>query len=84
MPNVPRIIAAACGLSLIMPVAFAADASSEVRTHHVLLMSVDGMHALDLHNCTLAATCPNLAAMTKMGRTTSAPRPRSPPTRFRA
>ena len=50
-----------------MPVAFAGAAPSDVRTHHVLLISVDGMHALDLDNCTAAATCPNLAALTKTG-----------------
>ena len=33
-------------------------------TRHVLLVSIDGMHALDLQNCVAAKTCPNLAALT--------------------
>jgi hypothetical protein len=34
---------------------------------HVLLISIDGMHALDLQNCVAARTCPNLAALTETG-----------------
>jgi len=34
---------------------------------HVLLISIDGMHALDLQNCVAAKTCPNLAALTESG-----------------
>ncbi len=34
---------------------------------HVLLISIDGMHALDLQNCVAAKTCPNLAALTETG-----------------
>ena len=30
---------------------------------HVLLISIDGMHALDYENCVSANTCPNLAAL---------------------
>src|SRR5215467_8746679 len=35
--------------------------------HHVLLISIDGMHALDFENCVNAGTCPNLAALGKNG-----------------
>jgi hypothetical protein len=34
---------------------------------HVLLLSIDGMHALDFVNCAKAGTCPNLAALAKTG-----------------
>src|ERR1700742_2817536 len=34
---------------------------------HVLLISIDGMHALDLQNCVAAKTCPNLAALAETG-----------------
>jgi hypothetical protein len=34
---------------------------------HVLLISIDGMHALDLENCVNANTCPNLAALEQTG-----------------
>jgi hypothetical protein len=36
----------------------------EDRNHNrVLLISIDGMHALDFQNCVAARTCPNLAAL---------------------
>jgi type I phosphodiesterase/nucleotide pyrophosphatase len=35
------------------------------RDHHVLLISIDGMHALDYENCVASNTCPNLAALGK-------------------
>jgi len=34
---------------------------------HVLLISIDGMHALDYENCVSAGTCPTLAALGKTG-----------------
>src|SRR5260370_39840179 len=33
----------------------------------VLLISVDGMHAVDLANCSKAGTCPNLSTLAKTG-----------------
>src|SRR5215475_13504277 len=33
----------------------------------VLLISIDGMHALDYENCVNSGTCPNLAALGKNG-----------------
>jgi len=38
-----------------------------VRGHHVLLISIDGMHAVDFRNCAHAGTCPNLAALGQSG-----------------
>jgi hypothetical protein len=37
------------------------------RNRHVLLISIDGMHAVDFENCVAANTCPNLAALGKTG-----------------
>ena len=34
---------------------------------HVLLISIDGMHAVDYENCVAAGTCPTLAALGKTG-----------------
>ena len=43
---------------------------------HVLLISIDGMHAVDYENCVASNTCPHLAALGKTGvtytRTTTA------------
>ena len=36
-------------------------------SRHVLLISIDGMHALDYENCVASKTCPNLAALGKTG-----------------
>jgi Type I phosphodiesterase / nucleotide pyrophosphatase len=37
------------------------------RSHHVLLISIDGIHALDFQNCVASKTCPNMAALGKVG-----------------
>lgn len=65
-----RIPAAALGVALCaaaqLPgsgLARADDDNSRVRTRHVLLISIDGMHALDLENCKASGVCPNLAAL---------------------
>lgn len=47
------------------PGAFAAPP----RIKHVLLLSIDGFHEVDLANCTDAGTCPNLAALARHGIT---------------
>ena len=41
----------------------------DLRGHHVLLISIDGMHAVDFENCIAAGTCPNLAALGQTGVT---------------
>ena len=35
--------------------------------NHVLLISIDGMHAVDYENCVNSGTCPNLAALGQHG-----------------
>ncbi|HEY1422756.1 MAG TPA: alkaline phosphatase family protein [Candidatus Acidoferrum sp.] len=37
------------------------------KTKHVLLISIDGMHAVDYKNCLASNTCPHLAALGKTG-----------------
>jgi hypothetical protein len=37
------------------------------KTKHVLLISIDGMHAVDYENCLASKTCPHLAALGRTG-----------------
>jgi hypothetical protein len=46
-----------------MPRAYSQEDQDRKGVRHVLLISIDGMHALDYENCVKAATCPNLAAL---------------------
>lgn len=52
---------------------------------HVLLISIDGMHALDYINCASGTkpTCPNLAPSRRQASIISTRRRQSPPTHFR-
>ncbi len=43
------------------------DRDQLIRDRHVLLISIDGMHAVDYANCVKAGTCPTLAALGKHG-----------------
>lgn len=49
----------------------AASATPSSRTHiqHVLLLSIDGLHEVDVANCIAAHICPNLAALAGQGVT---------------
>jgi hypothetical protein len=52
--------------------------SSDRDIRHVLLISIDGMHAVDFENCVASGTCPHLAALGRTGVTytrTSTSRP---------
>jgi len=49
--------------SASVPNVFAAPKSFSGGISHVLLISVDGMHALDYLNCASGGYCPNLAAL---------------------
>ena len=54
------------------------DRDRDDRIRHVLLLSIDGMHAVDYQNCAADGTCPHLAALGDTGVTytrTSAARP---------
>jgi hypothetical protein len=55
-----------------------ASDSGHSRIRHVLLISIDGMHAVDYANCVASNTCPNLAELGETGVTytrTSTSRP---------
>ena len=69
------VAALAFGASAVCGEAFARpldpDGETSGRIRHVLLVSIDGMHALDLANCSGenggAVTCPTLKALAKTG-----------------
>ena len=62
-----KIIALSAGVAVLAAPMVFADEDGEAHSRHVLLVSIDGMHALDFHNCVLANTCPNLAALAGTG-----------------
>jgi hypothetical protein len=67
---IKRISAVALGLALLGGIASRASADElgkgrEIK--HVLLISIDGMHAVDYENCVASKTCPHLAALGKTG-----------------
>ena len=64
MSTIRKAVALGCGLAAFAASAAFSDETSKAASRHVLLVSIDGMHALDLHNCRIANTCPNLAALT--------------------
>ena len=45
------------------------DPPSRFNVNRVLLISIDGMHAIDLTNCVQSGTCPTLAALSNTGVT---------------
>src|SRR5579863_1505268 len=54
----------------LAPVAGAQDwhrSDDHLGNRHVLLISIDGMHAVDYENCVASGTCPNLAALGRTG-----------------
>ncbi len=59
--------ALACSATLALSSPALADDARGARTDHVLLISIDGMHAVDYHVCAAAGTCPNLAALARTG-----------------
>jgi hypothetical protein len=76
LKHAPAFVAAlSAGLITAMPPMAHADGDSEGHIRHVLLISIDGMHALDFKNCArgIAAVnnsnpyCPNLAALARTG-----------------
>jgi hypothetical protein len=49
------------------PQAYSEHINQRNGIRHVLLISIDGMHALDYENCVNGGSCPNLAALGKNG-----------------
>jgi hypothetical protein len=70
-----KLLGKSCSLLLasaisLVPVAGAQDWHYSDDHHdsgHVLLISIDGMHAVDYENCVASDTCPTLAALGKTG-----------------
>ena len=64
-----KVAAMAVGLSACAAsVALADDHHGDHESsRHVLLVSIDGMHALDFQNCVASNTCPNMAALGAVG-----------------
>ena len=67
-----RILAIVLSIGLVgATVPVPAHASDELgegrRIRHVLLISIDGMHAVDYENCVASKTCPHLAALGRTG-----------------
>jgi Type I phosphodiesterase / nucleotide pyrophosphatase len=72
IPLKQRILAIALSLGLLgATVPAPARANDELgeghKIKHVLLISIDGMHAVDYENCVASNTCPTLAALGKTG-----------------
>ena len=65
----PKIIAAGVGAALAAGLPFVGQAGEPAGRayQHVLLISIDGMHAVDYQNCVANGSCPNLAALGKQG-----------------
>src|SRR5208282_4011908 len=53
----------------LLPAAQAEDRDHNRDIRHVLLISIDGMHAVDYENCVASSTCPQLAALGQTGVT---------------
>src|SRR5258707_6456161 len=60
------MLASALCSPILMPAATPAlsDDDAPRRVDHVLLISVDGLHAVDLENCIATNLCPRLAKLT--------------------
>ena len=64
----------ACTMALAQDQPLAGDYERDDHVRHVLLISIDGMHALDFANCAHGVNggpvyCPNMAALAKTGLT---------------
>jgi hypothetical protein len=63
-------VAAALSSQLFSAQTFADDNGGlKHRIEHVLLLSIDGFHAVDLSNCTASRLCPSLAGLAQHGTT---------------
>ncbi len=63
------ILVSACVGGMLAGAPARADDQDHARVKYVMLLSVDGLHAVDLANCQAAGTCPNLAGLTEHGIT---------------
>jgi hypothetical protein len=61
------VAASACAASVALADSQEGHRGDHGRSRHVLLISIDGMHALDFQNCVASKTCPNMAALGQVG-----------------
>lgn len=61
------VAASACAASIALANDQEDHRGDHARSRHVLLISIDGMHALDFQNCVASKTCPNMAALGQVG-----------------
>ena len=69
MPNqrhFAKVLAIAIPL-LVAPQAHTQEINERNGIRHVMLISIDGMHALDYENCVKSGSCPTLAALGQTG-----------------
>jgi len=65
---IKKLSAAAIALAMcVAPQMYSQHLNQRNGIRRVLLISVDGMHAVDYLNCVSAGTCPNLAALGRTG-----------------
>jgi hypothetical protein len=78
MFNTRLVVAALAAMAIGLPVVGAAWERDRNDYEHVLLISIDGMHAVDFQNCVRSGLCPVLARLGQQGvqyTRTSASRP---------
>ena len=61
--------AIAAALVAAMPASIGSADEGHSQVQHVLLLSIDGFHAVDLEICVAKGTCPNLSKLTEHGVT---------------
>jgi hypothetical protein len=61
--------AIATALVAAMPASISYAGGGHKEVQHVLLLSIDGFHAVDLEVCVAKGTCPNLSKLTEHGIT---------------
>jgi hypothetical protein len=76
MTTLTQLLAASATIAVLSGSIMAADAADRDGPHrdldrirHVLLLSIDGFHAVDLAVCVAQGTCPHLAGLTEHGST---------------
>ena len=57
----------ACDVSFAQEMPLAGDYERDGQIRHVLLISIDGMHAIDFANCVKGGYCKNLAELRETG-----------------
>jgi len=62
-------LALSISLGMIFGAQFLAVQAQRIGVNRVLLLSVDGLHSIDLVNCVQNNTCPNLASLANKGVT---------------